>query len=261
MNKIVKIYCEGKAGSNDFDVISKVIDGLPVIIVPVGGKKGAKSAIQVYENGITRSDYKIFFRDRDFDISVPSTESLTSDGTYVYFSYRTTIENYLIDIDTIEKFSEGKSWYSETLNENFIEAARQIKYFQAMRHTLGALRVSTDFGTNIMNKSGLLPNNLSKEYCQKKGFQKIKESLSKTKDWNEENYNLEFEKFISIFSDSFLEEGAFLVYFQGKDFMKSLCKQLSGFSPKDYYKFAKANFDYKKYKDLKELRTLIEREI
>jgi len=34
MSKIITIYCEGKAGSFDFDIISKTIDGLTVKITP-----------------------------------------------------------------------------------------------------------------------------------------------------------------------------------------------------------------------------------
>ena len=48
MSDIIKVYCEGKAGSHDFDILEKVVDGLGVLIVPIGGKRGAKSAIQVY---------------------------------------------------------------------------------------------------------------------------------------------------------------------------------------------------------------------
>jgi len=257
MNKIVKIYCEGKAGSSDFDIISKVIDGLPIIVVPIGGKRGAKSAIQVHESGTSVSDFKLFFRDRDFDIPVPALESLTDDGSYVYFSHRTTIENYLIDFETIKEYSKGKSWDSDSLEEKFSEAAKNIRYFQTMRHTLGKLRVLTDFGTNIMLKSGILPEDLSEEYCRSEGYKKIKQSLNQTQNWSEDNYNTEFNNFINLFSDDFIASKKFLIYFQGKDYMKSLCKFLPGFSPKDYYNFAKANFDYTIYQDLVQLRSLV----
>jgi hypothetical protein len=255
MNKVITIYCEGKAGSSDFDILSKVIDDLTVKIKPIGGKRGAKSAIQVYEESY-KSDLKLFFRDRDFDKPVPNSISLIKDS-YVYFSYRTTIENYLIDFDTIKDFSKGKSWDSADLNTKFIQAAKDIKYFQAMRHTLGALRIPTDFGTNIMEKSGLLPPDLSKNYCNEQGYLRIEESKTKTTRWTREKYNEMFNKFSSLFSDDFIESYQFLIWFQGKDFMKSLCKTLGGLSPKDYYQFSKARFDYTKYPDLVQLRELL----
>ena len=261
MNKVIKIYCEGKAGSSDFDLIEKTIDGLPVIISPIGGKRGAKSAIQVHESGTAKSNFKMFFRDRDFDAPVPDVEGLIRDGSYVYYSYRTTIENYLIDLETVESYSTGKGWNSESLRNDFYNAAKNIKYFQAMRHTLGKMRVPTDFGTNIMEKSGQLPESLEQEYCRERGFAKIEQSIEKTNTWNKVKYDAVFDEFINLFSDEFIEADRFLIYFQGKDFMKSLCRELPGFSPKDYYNFAKVKFDYTRFADFREMRTIIESKI
>ncbi len=259
MSKIIKIYCEGKAGGPDYDIISKVIDGLSGITIrPIGGKYGTKSAIQVHESGTSKSDFKLFFRDRDFDRPVPTTEKLTNDGTYVYFSYRTTIENYLIDYELLKKYYQLKEWNVELLEDNFYEAAKDIRYFQALRYTLGKLRVKTDFGTNIVKNSGILPDDLSQEYCREKGYEKIDESISKTVAWGRENYDKEFDESVQLFSDEFIESAKFLIYFQGKDFMKSLSRKLSGFSPKDYYNFVKSKFDYTQFEDLLQLRELIE---
>lgn len=259
MSKVIKIYCEGKAGSHDFDLISKVIDGLNVQIKPIGGKRGAKSAIQVYEAGLTKSHFKIFFRDRDFDAPVPDTVRLQNDGSYVCYSYRTTIENYLLEFKTIEAYSEGKSWKTQDLYSKYCEAATRIRYFQATRHTLGVLRVPTDFGTNIVAGSGKLPNDLTEGYCREKGYGKVLKSLKLTENWTRTNYDLLFDRFAGQFDDQFIQSGEFLVYFQGKDFMKSLCTLLPRFSPKDYYNFAKARFDYREFADLIELRGLVTR--
>jgi hypothetical protein len=258
MSKIVKIYCEGKSGSPDFDLLSKVIFGLNVQIVPIGGKMGAKSSIQVREEGLSKSDFKMFFRDRDFDAPVPESERLQNDGSYVYYSYRTTIENYLLDFETFNEYSDGKPWYSYNLKNIYLQAASEIKFFQATRHTLGKLRVSTDFGTNIVRESGILPSDLSEDFCRKAGYEKISDSLKKIVDWNEENYNVVFDEFLNLFDDRFIEECKFLIYFQGKDFMKSLSCKLPEFSPKDYYKYSKSKFDYNKFRDFVELRSIIE---
>lgn len=261
MSDIIKVYCEGKAGSHDFDILEKVVDGLGVLIVPIGGKRGAKSAIQVYEAGVAKSKFKIFFRDRDFDAPVPDTESLQNDGSYVYYSYRTTIENYLLAYDCIKAYSEGKSWNSDDLKDQYLHAAKDIKFFQAARHTLGQMRVPTDFGTNIVpGKSGTLPEDLSEDFCREMGFEQIQKSIGKIKAWTKEEFDRIFDEFLALFDDHFFAEEQFLVYFQGKDFMKSLCKYLPGFSPKDYYKYAKSVFDYTKYQDLVELRQLLEAE-
>ena len=99
MSKIVKIYCEGKKGSHDYDLIEKTLDGLVGNwqIQPIGSKLGAKRAVQVYEEKAVRSTFKLLFRDRDFDIPLPESEQLTQKD-YIYFSYKTTIENYLVSI-------------------------------------------------------------------------------------------------------------------------------------------------------------------
>ncbi len=259
MSKTIKVYCEGKAGSHDFDVLEKVIDGLNIQIKPIGGKRGAKSAIQVYESILMKSDFKIFFRDRDFDAPVPNEEKLHFDKSYVYYSYRTTIENYLLDYSLIEKYSIGKSWYSRNLRNDYHEAAKSIKFFQAVRHTLGELRLPTDFGTNIVSSSGTLPEKLSDSYCREIGYDKVLGVSNATAEqWSRKSYDDVFDKYVGLFSDRFIEEDTFLIYFQGKDFMKALCKKLSGFSPRDYYKYAKANFDYQKFGDLVQLRSILE---
>jgi len=260
MSDVVKIYCEGKAGSHDFDILEKTLDGLGVLIVPIGGKRGAKSAIQVHESGLVKSKFKLFFRDRDFDMPVPTSEQLQTDGSYVYFSYRTTIENYLVNFDYIKKYSIGKSWDSESLRESYIKAARKIVYFQAVRHTFGKLRVPTDFGTNIVDGgSGTLPDDLSQHNCRVAGFAKITESVGKAKNWSKENFDKVFDEFVGQFNEQFLTDEKFLIFFQGKDFMKSLSLELPGFSPKDYYKYAKSVFKYTNHRDLIELRELVKK--
>ncbi len=43
MIKIIKIYCEGKKGSHDYDILEKVMTGLSVQIEPIGGIRGCGS--------------------------------------------------------------------------------------------------------------------------------------------------------------------------------------------------------------------------
>ena len=55
--------------------------------------------IQYKETEIVKSDFKILFRDRDFDKPIPKQSILEQDEKreYFYYSYRNTIENYLFD--------------------------------------------------------------------------------------------------------------------------------------------------------------------
>jgi hypothetical protein len=264
MAKIVKVYCEGKAESPDYVVLGKVIEGLIVQINPIGSKLGAGSAIQVYESGASKSDFKLFFRDRDFDAPISEVEKLipSKQNKYTYYSYRTTIENYFLEYDSMKSYWELKGWNTDDLKDVYYSTAKKIRYFQAVRHTLGELRIPTDFGSNITEKSGILPKELSSEYCREKGFEKIVEKTQSTQNsWSRENYDRVFNKFVDLFNDSFIENNKFLIYFQGKDFMKAFSKELDNFVPENYYKYAKAKFDYTKFQDLVELRNILENNI
>ena len=77
--KIINLYCEGKRGSHDFDILEKVIEGhLNITIKPIGGKYGANAIMDYQEkNGNARSDFYLLFRDRDFDAPVPNNFTLT----------------------------------------------------------------------------------------------------------------------------------------------------------------------------------------
>lgn len=266
MAKIITVYCEGKKGSHDFDILDKTI-GDSAIIKPIGGKRGANAIIEFIEKGATTSDFYLFFRDRDFDCPVPLKEKLFFDGKKTYYSYRTTIENYLFDVSLFFNFmkkEEITSKYSISKEEDvktiFIEVAKELKYYQAVRHTLGELRFSNSFDTTwIEDGSGHLPDKLDSKYCKTKGWKLIKNAISESNDkWTESNFNTTLDKYLKLFDDPFFEELKFLIYYQGKDFAKAITNKLSDFPLKEYYKFAKEHFDYKKFTDLIELRSIIE---
>jgi len=106
ISKVITIYCEGKKGSHDYDILEKVTDGLFVQIEPIGSIRGAGAIIQYKEAGIVKSDSYILFRDRDFDKAIPPDVELEEDKQrkYCYYSYRNTIENYLFDISVFFSF-------------------------------------------------------------------------------------------------------------------------------------------------------------
>ena len=269
MAKIITIYCEGKRGSHDFDILDKVIGDI-VIIKPIGGKRGANAIIEYTENnGVMTSDFYLFFRDRDFDCGVPAKEELYFDGKKTYYSYRTTIENYLFDISLFFKFIEKEKMESKyNINsENdvkniFIEVAKELKCYQAVRHALGKLRFSNTFNTTwVKDGSGHLPSKLDLTHCQKNGWTLIQDVVSKNnEEWTESNFKSKLDEFLELFDDVFFTKLNFLIYYQGKDFAKALINKLSHFPLKDYYKFAKEHFDYKKFTDLVELRRIVEKE-
>jgi hypothetical protein len=261
---MVNIYCEGKT---DLDILGNVIYGKSdVTIIPIGGKTGANAIITFNEGKAAKSDFFLFFRDRDFDLPVPATEELTFDGKKTYSSYRTTIENYLFDIGLFFKFIEERSLqatyniHSENDVKNiFIETAKTIKDYQAVRHTLGAMRSGkATFGTTWTSGSGNLPTDLDMANCKTNAWNLIETAKNATLDWTEEKFNSILEGFLANFDELFFNDLKFLIYFQGKDFEQSLKNKLSEFPIKLYYKFAKENFDYTKFEDLKELRQIVD---
>ncbi len=265
--KIINLYCEGKRGSHDFDILEKVIEGRLITIKPIGSKYGANAIIEYQEKNFNaRSDFYLLFRDRDFDQPIPNKERLIIDRK-TYYSYRTTIENYLLDVSTFFHFlQEQKNNYKldteEAVKALFIKVAKELKYYQAVRHTLGALRFANSFDTTWVVGSGTLPNALDLDSCKANAWQLIEKVLNKSnQQWTKGTFETTLQKFLTLFDERFFDDLKFLVYYQGKDFAKALTKELPNFSIENYYKYAKKHFDYTKYADLVELRAIIEQQL
>lgn len=214
----------------------------------------------------------MLFRDRDFDKPIPQNEILERDDKkdYFYYSYRNTIENYLFDTSLFFSFLKANnlcatcSIHSEDdVKKKFIDAAEKIKYYQAVRHTMGKMRTGeTNFGTKLTDKSGKLPKQLDEKFCKNEAWNKIAKAKSLTDSWTEDNFLTNYQYFIAIFNKKFMENLHFLIYFQGKDFASSLKSILpKNFPLESYYKFAKKHFDYLKFPDLVQLRELIEKQL
>lgn len=275
MSEIITIYCEGQKECHDITILNKVIDGLNnnIFIKPIGGKLGSKAIVQYLENNeervLSKSKDYLLFRDRDFDQPIPEEERLIIDiDRKTYYSYRTTIENYLLDVSTFFHFlQEQKNNYKldteEAVKALFIKVAKELKYYQAVRHTLGKLRFNNSFNTTWVTGSGTLPNALDLETCRGKAWQLIENILNKSnQQWTKEIFEATLQEFLTLFeAESFFDELKFLVYYQGKDFAKALTRELPNFSLENYYKYAKKHFDYTKYADLVGLRTIIEKQL
>jgi len=209
MNKIITIYCEGKRGSHDFDILEKVVGDI-ASIRPIGSKRGANAIFEFVEEKELKTKYGIRTKN---------------------------------DVEKV-----------------FIKIAKEIKNYQAVRHTLGQLRFPNSFDTTwIKDGSGHLPEKLDLETCKTEGWKLICSVVSKNnEEWTESNFQSKLDEYLHFFDERFFNELKFLVYFQGKDFAKALTNQLADFPLKDYYKFAKKRFDYKRFADLVALREIVE---
>lgn len=270
MAKIVKLYCEGADGSHDKYILEKLIADIPSVkIEAIGSKLGAKSAIQTYEKLTDRSDYYCFFRDRDFDRPIPDKCLLQLEDKYTYYSYRNTIENYLFSVPNFYNFIKEQKLDAkyqianeDAVKDKFIQAAYKIRYYQAIRHTMGEMRIPTDFGTKLTDQpSGVLPTQLQYSYCREQALEKISKAKLLTEDWTETKFDEILGKFNKKFDGNFMNNLEFLVHFQGKDFAASLQTILPDFPMKSYYKFAKKHFNYTCFPDLIELHTLLKAEL
>ena len=150
----------------------------------------------------------------------------------------------------------------EAVKALFIKVAKELKYYQAVRHTLGALRFANSFDTTWVVGSGTLPNALDLDSCKANAWQLIEKVLNKSnQQWTKGTFETTLQKFLTLFDERFFDDLKFLVYYQGKDFAKALTKELPNFSIENYYKYAKKHFDYTKYADLVELRAIIEQQL
>ncbi len=270
--KLCRIYCEGTSGSHDYDILNKLLGDLrpSIEIKPVGGKREAKSIMSYIENhdsnyAAAKADAYLLFRDRDFDAPVPDQERLTQKD-YVFFSYRTTIENYLLNPQGLYDFDREKGtgrFASVSDAENLMkDAACDLKDYQAVRHALGVLREGASFSTRWTEKDGVLPARLGLDDCIDEANRLIHDAKIKTDRWNEAELRQEVERFLAIFDNDFFNRQDYLVWFQGKDLAKSICNRLNNnFEMKSYYKFAKLRFNYRAFADLVELRTIVENKI
>lgn len=278
MSRVITVYCEGKSGSHDYDLLDKVLRGLFVKIEPIGSKRGAAALINFLENEgkIDRSDYYFFFRDRDLDkdlrtdyqngsLSIELKKNNTREVGCFCFSLRTTIENYLIHPESLFEFLRQKNiaarygiTNAEDMRQTLTQAAQDIRYYQAARHALGAMRENPGFETSWTGSSGKLPAALDEQSCIAESEKLLQKIATVTRQWNAENFRQRFEEFKALFDENFFNEMQFLVWFQGKDLAAALCTHLPSFPLNDYYKFAKATFDYKAYNDLVTFRGLVE---
>ncbi|MEG4809020.1 hypothetical protein QUA82_16015 [Microcoleus sp. F8-D3] len=159
------IFCEGKPSSLDYRLLNRVVESLPrdrCTIVPAGSKFTFSIFAEGYfsEKGAVNQKY-IVFRDRDFDVQpTPNCGLLQLDNRSgnkpVVLSYRTCVENYLLDADLIhtywtEKYNEKQenpttsTWGHQNspgvdrISESIETSARNLQHYQAVRWALGDL--------------------------------------------------------------------------------------------------------------------------
>lgn len=267
MSRQVTLFCEGESDmalfrSNPF------FTGLNFTLLETGGKRGQSVFARGYGASKVMKSAKskqIILRDRDFDFPLPKVEGLIKIKEGYYAMYRTCIENYLLTPSTLFNYFEQKGTKgieklssSEACKALLIDCAKEVKYYQAVRHALGATRKPNVLNTRWTENK--LPVSLQKDDVlekAKKSIEVYQETASKI---NIEAFEKNYRNFNQVFNhDSFYDQGLFLVYFSGKELGYVLARELQdrGFSLGDFYRFASENVDLSQIPDMVQLRELL----
>lgn len=265
MVKIGFLLCEG---SSDVQFLNKIITPLPVRIIPTGGKYGAGSFIKGFleSKKVSKPDFYFYYRDRDFDFEPPSDQpelSIKQGGLLV--SHRITLENYLISAEQMLIFLSSykstpvRQYTLQDLETAIEQAARDIKFYQASRHALGAIRVPIEVKTTwIENGSGTLPLQLDENSCLQQALMHINPQREKISAYTDQKFQEKYQYFIQLFNDTFFVEKKYFAWFQGKDLITSIKRQLPDFPMKSYLNFAMSSFTPEAFPDLLQLKQLIQ---
>ncbi|NQE38504.1 hypothetical protein [Microcoleus asticus] len=282
------IFCEGKPSSLDYRLLTRVVDSLPgdrCTIVPAGSKFGFSTFAEGYFSGKTAVNQKyIVFRDRDFDVQpTPNCGLLQLDnrsGNKPFdLSYRTCVENYLLDADLIhtywtEKYNEkqgnpASKWGHQNspevdrISESIETSARNLQDYQAVRWALGDLvNMSTarqQLKTTWTEK-GKLPESLILQDCKNQALELVNQFRLAVESVTPEKFEDNLVSYQQRFNqEEFWTEKQYLIWFNGKDIQKEIQRQDSKYiSLNSFFDWAIRKLEINQHPDLIELRTKIE---
>lgn len=290
--KKISIFCEGKTEegkqSLDIKILIKFIKSAypQITIIPFGGKRSMKAFIDGYiqQKGVVSMDLCIGLRDRDFDFPIPDKSSIISVSEksekkqktekMIFATYRTCIENYLLDPNLLCQFVinekvKGQQKLHASLTEEWLkDSVRDIKYFTAARHALGKVQIPVKISTSWTGQSGKLPEKLDSSFCFTEAKNIIQNYLTPLNSVTIENLEKEFDTFSKKFtSPIFYNSDDYLVYANGKDIQTSFSKVFESHTGHSfpswdkYYDFAIKETDFNKFEDLKQLSQIIKKEL
>ncbi|MGB8691699.1 MAG: hypothetical protein WCD53_30855 [Microcoleus sp.] len=282
------IFCEGKPSSLDYRLLNRVVDSLPgdrCTIVPVGSKFAFSTFADGYfsRNRAVNQKY-IVFRDRDFDVQpTPNCGLLQLDNRSgnkpVALSYRTCVENYLLDADLIhtywtEKYNEKQEnktskWGhqnspgADRISESIETSARKLQAYQAVRWALGDLvnmSAAREQLKTTWTNTGKLPESLILQDCKNQALELVNQFRQAVESVTTEKFedNLVFYQ-QQFDQEEFWTQKQYLIWFNGKDIQKEMQKQDSKYiSLNSFFNWAIPQLDITQHPDLMELRTKME---
>jgi hypothetical protein len=260
-------------GKYDLQLMATVVPSGSLVIQGVG-KFGQRSFIDGYGRspGATSSQNIIGFRDRDFDFPMSQQPAITDAGNNIWVSHRRTIENYLLTPKSFRSFlaTDGKNKLRGISGDHFeallMDAGKDLRFYQAARQSLGEIRDRNSFETSWTGKSGKLPTNLDRKYCESEAKELLTDYLHNSqKIADQRRFADLYEKYCESFDDDFFEKGKHLEWFQGKDLKSQLSIKLneivSGFPWSAFFTYSINNFDYTQFPDLVEFRAILDKNL
>lgn len=281
------IFCEGKQTSLDYQLLSRVVEGISgnrCTIVPAGGK----FTFSIFAEGYffpnePKNQRFIIFRDRDFDVKpTDNIQLLAPNNSHSKFllTHRACVENYLLDSELIDRYWREK--YQEKQNNPtskwghkdspglesisvWIEnSASSLKDYQSVRWALGDLvnisAAREQLKTTWTERSGVLPLSLALQDCISHALELIDRFRQAVETVTPEN----FEASLAIYQQQFNREEfwmqkQYLIWFHGKDIQKEMQRRKPNYiSLKSFFAWAMTQLDIDRHPDLMELRTRIE---
>ncbi len=279
MDNIV-LFCEGKETSLDYLVFNKLLTQQSlanITLIPLNGVGSSTAFVDGYirRGGVLKIDRAYFIRDRDFDFPIPVQPGIIevkrngglANNVSIYSSYRTTLENYLINARILHEFLSDQTPISQCDVQKLIEnAARSILDYSIVRHALGKLRKSISLNTTwVPQGSGTLPDLTtlgSLDACRAKAHELINTYQREVAPLNIANFDQYLDSFQAQFSPSgFIQNDDYLVYFHGKDLQKAITKQVNDINIQlswpIYYKFAIDRIDFYRFEDYQQLMNIL----
>lgn len=283
------IFCEGKQSSLDYELLSRLVEGISsdrCTIIPAG----SKFTFSIFAKGYffpsqVGNQRYIVFRDRDFDVKPTPTIQLLSLGNRlgnrtIALTYRSCIENYLLDADLIhtywtakctEKLDNPTSKWAHK-NSPGVEAismwiescAKNLQFYQAVRWALGdLLQMSTareQLKTTWTGGSGKLPESLDLQNCQNQALELINQFRQAVESVTPENFEERLNLYQQLFTqEEFWTDKQYLIWFHGKDIKKEMQRQKPNYiSLSSFFDWAVTQLDINQHPDLMELRARIE---
>jgi hypothetical protein len=276
------IFCEGKPSSLDYGLLNRVVESLPgdtCTIVPAGSKFTFSIFAEGYFSGRAGNQKYIVFRDRDFDVQpTPNCGLLQlhnrSGNKPMALSYRTCVENYLLDADLIhtywtEEYNENFKWGHQNspgvdrISQSIETSARNLQHYQAVRWALGDLvnmRPARQQLKTTWTKKGNLPQSLILQDCKDQALELINQFRLAVESVTPEKFEDNLVSYQQRFNqEEFWTEKQYLIWFNGKDIQKEIQRQDSKYiSLNSFFDWAIGKLDINQHPDLIELRTKIE---